>query len=288
VNRAVDTTRGQIEAAHQRLEVALPPEPTWLDADPARLAQILGNLLANAAKYTPTNGSIQLSAAVDGSNAVIRVRDDGPGIPSELLPHIFDLFVQGDTSLERARGGLGVGLTVVQQLVVLHGGRIEARTPATGTGSEFVVMLPLGVAPPPRVVATSLPARAPSNDTRSVLVVEDNHDTAESLARMLEVWGHRVRVTTDGASALAVMDNGAADVVLSDLGLPGMDGYELARRIRRHPKGRDVLLIAVSGYGQAVDKARSLAAGFDHHLVKPADLPRLAELLTASSATIRK
>jgi PAS domain S-box-containing protein len=283
VGRAVETTRGQMDAANQTLEIALPPEPTWIDADPARLAQILGNLLANAAKYTPPKGSIHLSAETRGADAVIRVRDDGPGIPEELLPRIFDLFVQGDTSLERARGGLGVGLTIVQQLVVLHGGRIEARRPASGTGSEFVVTLPRAAAPPSRAIVPPRPTDAPPRGKRSVLIVEDNRDTADSLARMLEVWGHRVRVTADGASALAVMDNGAADVVLSDLGLPGMDGYELARRIRRHPKGRDLLLIAVSGYGQAGDKARALAAGFDHHLVKPADLLRLAELLTAGS-----
>jgi PAS domain S-box-containing protein len=283
VSRAVETTRAQIDAAHQTLTVALPSEPIWLDADPVRLAQILGNLLANAVKYTPSNGSIHLSAHAEAATVAIHVRDTGPGIPAELLPRIFELFVQGDSSLERSRGGLGVGLTIVQQLVELHGGRIEARTPATGTGSEFVVTLPRGAAPPQRAAASPAPAPTSSNGKRSVLIVEDNRDTAESLARMLEVWGHHVRITSNGPSALAEMDALPADVVLSDLGLPGMDGYELAARIREHRNGREVLLIAVSGYGQSNDKARALAAGFDHHLVKPADLPLLAELLTASS-----
>ncbi|HWP65989.1 MAG TPA: MASE1 domain-containing protein [Candidatus Limnocylindria bacterium] len=281
VSRALETTRAPIDAARQRLAVSLPAEPIWLDADPARLEQILGNLLANAAKYTPEGGAIELAAERQDGQVVIRVRDTGPGVPDELRPRIFDLFVQGDTSLERTRGGLGVGLTIVRQLVELHGGTIEARTPESGSGGEFVVTLP--VAEPPAAAASAeTETRGAANGRRSVVIVEDNADAAESLACMLEIWGHRVRITADGQSALAEVESGAADVVLSDLGLPGMTGYELARRIRAHPRGQRVLLIAVSGYGQADDRARALAAGFDHHLVKPPDLSHLAELLTAA------
>jgi PAS domain S-box-containing protein len=278
VGRAVETARPQIEAGGQVFTTELPAEPVWLDGDPLRLAQVIANLLGNAAKYTPRGGSIRLSAARDGAAVVIRVRDTGAGIPAGLLPRIFDLFVQGDASLERRQGGLGVGLTIVQQLVALHGGRVEAHPAPDGRGSEFVVSLPVAAAagapePPPRVLAGANGAR------RCVLLVEDNEDAAESLARVLELWGHQVRVASDGPGALTELAGAEADVILSDLGLPGMDGYELARRIRAMPRGRGAVLIALSGYGQDEDHRRALAAGFDHHMVKPPDLGALAALL---------
>jgi CheY-like chemotaxis protein len=280
VARAVEMMRAVVDARGHALTVSLPVEPLRVDADPARLAQVLGNLLSNAVKYTPPGGSIWLTAERVDADVTIRVRDTGIGLAAELLPHIFDLFVQGDASLDRTRGGLGIGLTLVRRLVEMHGGRVEARSGGLGHGSEFVVRLPvLGSALPE--AATRPPAGAPPVTGRrlKVLVVEDSQDTAESLTMLLELWGHEVRVAFDGLAALEVAEQLVPDVILSDLGLPGMDGYELARRLRGHPRFGRAVLVALTGYGQEEDKWRALDAGFDHHLVKPPDLTELADLL---------
>jgi two-component system CheB/CheR fusion protein len=278
--RAVEMMRAVIDARGHNLTVSLPADPVRLDADPARLAQVIGNLLGNAVKYTPPGGSIWLTAEQVDAEVVIRVRDNGVGLAPDLLPHIFDLFVQGDASLDRARGGLGIGLTLVRRLVELHGGRVAVRSAGLGQGSEFIVYLPALPAQRAEAVVAASEEMAPRADRKlKILVVEDNPDAAESLAMVLDLWGHDIRVTLDAAAAVEVAEQLVPDVIISDLGLPGMDGYELARRLRQHPRFGRAVLIALSGYGQEEDKRRALDAGFDHHLVKPPDLAELAELL---------
>jgi PAS domain S-box-containing protein len=279
VARAVETVRPLVDSRGQALTVSLPAEAIRLEVDPARLAQVLGNLLANATNYTPAGGSIWLTAEAADEEVVIRVRDSGAGLAPELLSQIFDLFVQGDASLDRTRGGLGIGLTIVRRLVEMHGGRVEARSPGPMQGSEFIVHLPAlahGLPEPgePGFQARGAPARA-----LRILVVEDNTDAAEGLAVVLQIWGHDPQLAYDGVTALELAERTRPDVVLSDLGLPGMDGYELARRLRARPAFGRAVLIALSGYGRAEDKRRALEAGFDHHLVKPPDLDALEELL---------
>ncbi len=278
VRHAADTVRPAMDARQQRFHLALPPEPIAVHADPARLAQVVSNLLDNATKYTPAGGSIWLDAEHRDGTAVLRVRDSGAGLAPDLVPNVFDLFVQGDRSLARTRGGLGIGLTIVRRLIELHGGRVHAHSAGIGRGSEFVVELPVTHAPP----AAERAGGAPPSDAAAplrVLVVEDNQDSAESLATVIGHWGHDVRVALDAAAALETVENWRPHVVVSDLGLPRMDGFELARRVRRCPTGSDALLIALSGYGRDQDKQAAADAGFDHHLVKPPDLDVLATLL---------
>jgi CheY-like chemotaxis protein len=213
----------------------------------------------------------------------VRVRDTGAGLPPELLPNLFDLFVQGDRSLARSRGGLGIGLTIVRRLVELHGGRVEAHSDGLGLGSEFVIHLP---AAPDAVVAPHAGASAPATaaPSRRILVVEDQPDAAEVLATVAESWGHEVRVAHDALTALAIIDEWLPDVVVSDLGLPRVDGYAFARELRDRPGGDAVTMIALSGYGREQDKEAAVAAGFDHHLVKPPDLTALADLIARAPA----
>ncbi len=280
VTRALEMMRTPLDARGHQLTVSMPPRPVRLEADAARLAQVLGNLLSNAAKFTPAGGSIWLTAEPLDGEVVIRVRDTGVGLAPELLPNVFDLFVQGDASLDRTRGGLGIGLTLVRRLVELHGGRVEARSPGIGQGSEFLVYLPTVEA----TLAESAEESTRPNEPRAagglrIVVVEDNRDAAESLAMVLGMWGHEVQIAFDAMAALEVAERAAADVIISDLGLPGMNGYDLARQLRQQPTFGRVVLIALSGYARDDDKRQALAAGFDHHLVKPADLDALAELL---------
>jgi CheY-like chemotaxis protein/anti-sigma regulatory factor (Ser/Thr protein kinase) len=256
-----------------------------VNADAARLGQVLANLLANAAKYTPAGGSIWLTAEPLADEIVVRVRDTGVGIERELLPHVFDLFVQADVSLERARGGLGIGLTIVRQLVQMHGGRVEARSDGPGRGSEFLVRLPQAAAMARGQGAP--PSRRSSAAARlRVLVVEDNADSADTLAEILRLWGHQVRLVLDGPSAIEAAERFEPDVIVSDIGLPGISGLELARRFRRHPACGRVVLVALSGYGGDEDRRRAVEAGFDHHLVKPPDLAMLADLLDRVAESI--
>ena len=279
VRSAVEVVRPALDARRQALTVSLPAEPIVLDVDIARMIQVIGNLLGNAAKYTPPGGAIRLTAERVEEEVVLRVRDSGIGLAPDLVPHVFDLFVQGTSTIDRTRGGLGIGLTVVRRLVEMHDGRVEARSPGVGHGSEFIVVLPVSRAsvapPPPRPVAAETPAARPLK----VLVVEDNQDAAESLKMVLELWGHDVRVALDGLAALEIAEEFEPDVILSDLGLPGIDGFELAGRLRQHRDFGGAVLVALSGYGRDDDKRRALDAGFDHHLVKPPDLDALTELL---------
>ncbi len=280
VSAAVEHTRPAVEARRHRLTVELPPESLWLEGDRTRLAQVLGNLLTNAAKYSEDGGNITLTASREGGEAVVRVRDRGVGIPADLLPHVFELFTQGQPTLARSEGGLGVGLTVVRSLVEMHGGRVEAHSDGPGMGSEFVVRLPLPAAEE-RPAAPAKGAAAPA-PARRVLVVDDNRDAADSLALLLRTYGHDVTVAYDGLEGVAAALEFRPDVALLDLGLPGLSGYEVAQRLRREPELGKMLLAAVTGYGQDEDRRRTREAGFDIHLVKPADLDVIQALLARS------
>jgi len=279
IERSVESIRHQVDARSQTLEVKLADDPIWIDADPTRLDQILSNLLTNAAKYTDPNGRIRLSAEQKGGTAEIRVVDNGVGITPDFLPRIFDLFAQADRSLDRSQGGLGIGLTLVRDLVQRHGGSISARSEGLGLGSEFVVRLPvmdLGILEP--AVADR---GEPSTKARSlrVLVVDDNVHAAQSFAVVLQLWGHEVTVAHDGANALNSAMVFAPEVVLLDIGLPEMDGYRVARRIREMPSLAKISIIAMTGYAGEDDRRRSSQAGFNIHLVKPIDLNFLEQLL---------
>jgi PAS domain S-box-containing protein len=278
VARGVETSRPLIEARGHVLTLSVPDDGMQVEGDTARLAQVVANLLNNAATYTAEGGHIWLTAERSGDEAVLRVRDDGIGIPSADLPFVFDLFSQAHRSIDRAHGGLGVGLTLVRSLVEMHGGRVQATSGGPGHGSEFVVHLPVLVQTVPTTTATdaSTPPAAPNC---RVLVVDDNADAAESMALLLQLEGHEVEMAFDGRSALMVARRLRPAVVLLDIGLPGMSGYEVARELRREAATRGAVLIALTGYGQAEDRARSRAAGFDHHLTKPVDHDALAALI---------
>jgi signal transduction histidine kinase len=279
IARAVDGTRAVIDARGHQLEVALPEAPLWVDADATRLEQVLANLLNNAAKYTKPGGRIWLSAALEGDQAVVRVRDTGVGISTEMLPHVFDLFAQADRSLDRSEGGLGIGLTLVRRLMELHGGAITAHSEGLGRGSEFVARLPAVWKPhPPRAAPT--PNSAATRRTTRVLIVDDNRDAADSLATLLKMEGHEVCQVYDGPSALEAARQQRPAIIFLDLGLPGMDGYEVARQLRKQHDMKKSLLIALTGYGQEEDRRRCHDAGFDLHMVKPVELVTLREMLT--------
>src|SRR5581483_629934 len=265
--------------------VALPPEPVPLDADLTRLAQAVTNLLNNAAKYTDRGGRVWLAAERQGSDAVVTVRDTGVGIPADMLPRIFDMFTQVGQSLDRARGGLGIGLTLVKRLVELHGGTVAAHSPGPGHGSTFTVRLPVALTAArgpdhPAEAAEPVPRVA----ALRILVVDDNRDAAASLGMLLRLMGNDVRTAHDGEEAVARADEFRPDVVLLDIGLPKLNGYEAARRLRDRPWGRRAVLIATTGWGQDQDRHRSRDAGFDHHLVKPVDPADLLRLLAPLAA----
>ncbi len=281
VEGALEAVRPFVASCRHELKVTLPPEPLTLDGDPGRLMQVFGNLVHNAAKYTGRNGHLEVLVAREGAEAVVRVRDDGPGVPRDMLDTIFDMFTQVDQTLHRAQGGLGIGLTLVRTLVELHGGRVEARGGPGGRGSEFVVRLPAEpplTAPVDRAAAhLALGVRSMARSMR-VLVLDDVRASADTLAMMFRALGQDVRVTYDGATALEVAAAFRPQVVLSDLAMPGMDGYEVARRLRR-AFGRTPVLVALTGYGQEEDRRRAIEAGFDHHLVKPASVDALVAVL---------
>jgi CheY-like chemotaxis protein len=256
-----------------------------VDGDAERLAQVVANLLTNAAKYTDPGGSITLSAQRHDDRVTISVRDNGQGIAADLLPQIFDLFVQGERRSDRAPGGLGIGLALVRNIVELHGGRVEARSAGPGMGSELVIDLqaaPDAVATPQ--VPGPEPAPPPGRPIGRILVVDDNVDAASTLADALQMVGYEVVVAHDGPQALAAASELPATTALIDIGLPVMDGYELARLLRRQWTGQPLQLIAVTGYGQESDKENAKSAGFDAHLVKPVRLPDLLALLSPAAA----
>ena len=263
----------------RRLEVHT--EPIWIDADLTRMEQILANLVGNAVKYTKDGDRIRVHVGTDGEDAVLRVEDDGAGIDGELLPRIFDLFVQGHQTLDRARGGLGIGLTVVRRLVELHGGAVSAISPGPGRGSTFTVRL-RSVPAPTKVPVDTIPSG--KMVSRRVLIIEDNEDLRNMFRVVLELFGHEVLDTGDALRGLAMLTSERPDVALIDIGLPGLNGYELARRFRTGPAAHDVLLVAVTGYGSSDDRDRSRKAGFDHHLVKPVSPESLRQLFSGDGA----
>lgn len=285
IHSAVETSKPLMEAAEHRLTISLSPERLTLEGDAVRLAQVLTNLLNNAAKYTETGGRIWLTAFRDGPDAVVSVRDDGIGIPTDMLTKVFDLFAQADGTYSRAQGGLGIGLTLVRSLVELHGGSVEARSEGPGRGSEFVVRLPLMSGAPALPDRHARDASTDSLADLGVLVVDDNRDSAQSLCMLLQHLGADVHIADGGVAALEALRTHHPEVVLLDIGMPEMDGYEVARRARQRPEGRDALLVALTGWGQEEDRRRSREAGFDHHLVKPLDLAALQELLGSYRAT---
>jgi CheY-like chemotaxis protein/two-component sensor histidine kinase len=283
LDSAVETSRPLVEQMGHVLTVGLPEHTVVVDADPTRLAQVFSNLLNNAAKYTDRGGRIWLTAERQGGDVVVSVKDTGIGIPSDKLTSIFDMFSQVDRSLEKAQGGLGIGLTLVRRLVEMHDGRVEARSAGVGRGSEFVVRLPVAV-------EASVPHRdhdepaVPKSSLR-ILIVDDNQDGADSLADVLRLMGNHTDTAYDGQEGVDAANRLRPDVILLDIGLPRLNGYEAARRIRGQEWGKHPVLIAVTGWGQDEDRRRSQEAGFDHHMVKPVDPNVLMKLLAELQAT---
>jgi signal transduction histidine kinase/ActR/RegA family two-component response regulator len=273
-----------LEERSHNLEVSVPRHGLLVEGDELRLAQVIANLLTNAAKYTEPGGQILVSANSENGSVVLRVKDSGVGISPDMLPRIFDMFVQGKRTIDRSEGGLGLGLTIVRSVIELHGGTVSAESEGVGKGTEFVLHLPalpqqmldLSLEPSEAVLAEASVARAPG---KRVLVVDDNSDAAETLADILRELGHVISVAHDGPTALAAAAAFRPHVALLDIGLPVMDGYELARRLREQPELKRTLLFAITGYGQESDRQRSREAGFQEHLVKPIDLTHLAELI---------
>jgi PAS domain S-box-containing protein len=282
VEEAIETVRPLITRMGHTLTTTLPPQPVYVDGDAGRLSQVIGNLLGNAAKFTDRGGRLSIDVTREHDQAVIRVRDNGIGIAPEHLGTLFDMFVQVDTSLERSRDGLGIGLTLVRTLVDLHGGSIEARSEGLGRGSAFTVRL--AALPVPDVSRSpAAPATAPASaGGRRVLVVDDSHDAAESLAMLLEFEGHEIYKAHDGAEAVRAAERERPDVVLMDVGLPILNGYEACRRIRSHAWSEGIVLVAITGWGQEEDREQSRSAGFDVHLVKPVDHDELLRILAAA------
>ena len=286
LDSAVEASRPLIEAAGHKLVVSIPPEPLTVEGDPIRLSQVFANLLNNAATYTNQGGKIRLTVERDGKSVVISVRDSGAGIPAEMLPVVFEPFRQLESPTGRVPGGLGIGLTLVKSLIEMHGGSVEAHSGGIDRGSEFRVRLPLapGVQPtgdgaPTETRSVGAGGRRAVLHARRVLVVDDNRDAAESLAMLLELLGADARVVYSGAEALDLLETYRPAVVLLDIGMPDMDGFEVAQRIRQRPEFDNITLIALTGWGQEEDRRHSREAGFDHHLVKPADVGALETLL---------
>jgi len=274
VAACLDTFRATGRTAGYTISADL--QPGWVDGDCTRLEQIATNLVDNALKYTPSGGSIAIGVALDGEDVVLTVRDSGVGIAADLLPHVFDVFVQGAISIDRSQGGLGIGLSLVRRLVELHGGKVEASSDGPGSGSTFRICLPRAEAE----TAHDAPAGgAPASGQQTILLIEDNDDGREMMATMLESFGFPVLQARDGLEGVRIAAAQRPDVALVDIGLPGIDGYEVARRLRADPQTREIRLIALTGYGLADDQRRVLDAGFDLHLVKPVELEALLEQL---------
>jgi CheY-like chemotaxis protein len=277
LQQAIETSLPLIEAGGHELSLDLPSEPVFVEADVTRLAQVVSNLLNNAARYTERGGRITVTVSRRSGEAVIAVRDTGIGIAPAMLPRVFEMFSQVDRSLERAQGGLGIGLTLVKRLVEMHGGSVEARSEGPGTGSEFTVRIPALTSSAPGPVRNG-DGQAASTPLR-ILVADDNEDAAQSLAMLLRMLGHEVVTAGDGLEALEVAEGFRPRVILLDIGMPKLNGYDTARRIRELPWTGDVVIVALTGWGQKEDLLRSEQAGFDAHLVKPVDPSSLERLL---------
>jgi signal transduction histidine kinase len=283
VAQCIDMHRPALTARRHTLTQAMPGSPVWIHGDSARMQQVINNLLSNANKYTPEGGSVHVAIAVEQRAAVLTVRDNGMGIEPDLLPRVFDLFEQGKRALDRNQGGLGVGLTLVQRLVKLHDGRVEAESAGVGQGAEFRVYLPCLQAPMSADDGAGGQAPGAAPVCRRLLIVEDNPDIADTTATMLAIAGHTVRCARDGAQALTEAQSFAPEVVLLDVGLPELDGYQVARRLRQLPQTRHALIIGLTGYGMPADRKRGREAGFDHHLLKPADPTEVRTLIESWS-----
>jgi signal transduction histidine kinase/CheY-like chemotaxis protein len=273
IRESAEDRRGLLESTGIELDLGLPPAPLWIQGDSLRLAQALGNILDNAGKFIPKGGRITVRLETDGRQAVVTLRDNGIGIEPEVLPHIFETFTQGHQPLDRSQGGLGLGLAVARELLELHGGQIQAASDGPGKGAEFTLRIPREeeLSEPAHGTETGLPGK----ETRRILVVEDNRDAAESLGLFLELCGYGVTLAYTGPEGLEAAKSVRPDIVLCDIGLPGMDGFQVAGALRRNPETAEVRLIAVTGYGQEEDRRRALEAGFDVHLVKPVDPEKL-------------
>ena len=283
LERAIESARPLMDQRRHTFKLSMPPLPIWLSADAHRLEQVVVNLLNNAAKYTNEGGHIWLTLQQEGQEAVIRVKDSGVGIPPELLPRIFDLFTQADRTIDRSEGGLGIGLALVERLVAMHGGKVEAHS-TPGQGSEFAVRLPVALAPEARISSDSPITEERKTPPLRILVVDDNVDAAQSLAVLLKANGHQAHAVHDGRAAIEAAREYQPNLILLDIGLPGMDGYQVAEKVRHELELRNVVLVAMTGYGQESDKQRSKEAGFDHHLVKPADFSKVEQILATVSA----
>ena len=279
VQQAVENSRPLIEQGGHELVVDVSPDPIYVDADVTRLAQVYANLLNNAAKYTEPGGHIRLTVERTGSDAVVTVGDNGVGIAAHMLPKVFELFTQVDRSLEKSQGGLGIGLSLVKGLVEMHGGSVEARSDGHGTGSEFVVRVPVVLSVLGEIRGEGGSESIESGDRHRILVVDDNRDGAESLAMMLTLMGNELRTAHDGLEALDVAAAFRPDLILLDIGMPRLNGYDTARRIRAQPWGKNTVLVALTGWGQEEDRQKTHDAGFNAHMVKPVDLAALEILL---------
>jgi signal transduction histidine kinase/CheY-like chemotaxis protein len=285
-NTALESVRPIIAANKQRLEISLPDEPIFVNGDATRVSQVIGNVLHNAAKYTPERGQIWVRMAQVGSNATISIRDTGCGIPRDLLAGIFEMFQQVDQTLDRAQGGLGIGLTLAKRLVEMHGGSIGATSEGPGRGSEFVITLPVDTSEEPATGPPPIVSAAPELPRRRILVVDDLRESAQTLARMLQAIGQEVTAAHDGQAALNYVNDVKPEVVFLDIAMPGMNGYEVARRIRASNTIEAPLLVALTGYGQDDDRRRAREAGFDFHLTKPTSIEQLTSLLSRASGPI--
>ena len=281
LDSAVETSRPLIDSKKHQFTVSLPPEPVMLNADPLRLSQVISNLLTNAAKYTDAGGSISLTGNIDNGILSLSIKDSGIGIAAECLKGIFVMFSQVAGAAERSEGGLGIGLALVSGLVSLHGGTVEARSEGLGLGSEFIVTLPIDAS---TVATLATDTASPEPIGRRILVADDNHDAADSLAMILEMSGHDVRVVHDGRAALSLAETFRPDAVLLDIGMLALNGYDVARALRQKPWGAGITLIALTGWGQDSDRQRAIDAGFDRHLTKPIDPDALQAIL--SDATV--
>jgi two-component system, chemotaxis family, CheB/CheR fusion protein len=284
LQQSVEICRPLAERAKHELNVSLPPEPIYLHADPVRLAQVFGNLLNNSCKYAEPGGKIWLTAERHGSDVAVKVKDTGIGIPPEKLGSVFEMFMQVDRSLERSQGGLGIGLTLVKRLVEMHGGSVAAYSEGLGRGSEFVVRLPV-LNDKPKAKTPEPTAEATKTTAHRILIVDDNRDAATSLATLLQITGNETQTAHDGLEAVEMAGSFRPEVVLLDIGLPKLNGHDACRRIREQPWGKDMVLVALTGWGQDEDRRLSKEAGFNHHVVKPVDFNDLMGLLAGLNAT---
>jgi len=280
--QALEASRPLLAAREHEVAVELPPQPVRVHGDVIRLTQMISNLLNNAAKYTDRGGTVRLRVGAEGAEAIVTVSDTGIGIPADMLGHVFDLFAQVREARDRSKGGLGIGLTLVKRLVEMHGGYVRASSDGAGRGSEFMLGFPLMAATSAEAGEATIAVKH-AGVIRRVLIADDNVDAAEALRRLLELQQHEVEVVHDGEAAVEALSRSEPEVILLDISLPGLDGLEVARRIRAHGGARRPLLVAVTGLGRDEDRRRSADAGFDHHLVKPIDLASLEALMDAAS-----